>query len=191
MFIEVSGRRQGDKAWLVSSPMAAPTGVCTLRLWYHMRGSRIQDLNIWYRTYTGGPLYAVASLSGTKGDVWYKLTSTITLGKNFGRPFEVVIEGWYIKLLLYLRGLLWEAIIEARFIKLLLYFRGLFWEVIIEVRFIKLSLYFRGLLWEVIIEGRIIKLLLYFRRLLWEVTIQGRIIKLALFTPLRGRVFER
>ncbi|CAB4000024.1 MAM and LDL-receptor class A domain-containing 2 [Paramuricea clavata] len=94
MYIEVSGKRQGDKAWLVSSPMAAPSGTCTLRLWYHMKGSRIQDLNIWYRTYKGGPLYAVASKSGTMGDVWYKMTTTINLGtKNNGRPFEVIIEG--------------------------------------------------------------------------------------------------
>jgi hypothetical protein len=94
MYIEVSGKRQGDKAWLVSSPMAAPSGTCTLRLWYHMKGSRIQDLNIWYRTYKGGPLYAVASKSGTMGDVWYKMTTTINLGtKNNGRSFEVIIEG--------------------------------------------------------------------------------------------------
>ena len=95
MFIEVTGQRQGDKAWLVSSPMSAPSGICTLRVWYHMRGSRIQDLNIWYRTFKGGPLYAVASQSGTKGDVWYKITTAIDLTKNSnkGRAFEVIIEG--------------------------------------------------------------------------------------------------
>ena len=93
MYIEVTGQRQGDKAWLVSPPMAAPSGTCTLRVWYHMRGSRIQDLNIWYRTYIGGPLYSVASKSGNLGDVWHKLTTTINLGKNKGRQFEVIIEG--------------------------------------------------------------------------------------------------
>ena len=102
MFIEVTGQQQGDKAWLVSPPMAAPTGICTLRLWYHMKGSRIQDLNIWYRTYKGGPLFTVASKSGTMGDVWYKLTTSIKLKNNIGRPFEVIIEGWWKELTLQL-----------------------------------------------------------------------------------------
>lgn len=98
MFIEVTGQRQGYKAWLVSSPMSAPSGICTLRVWYHMKGSRIQDLNIWYRTFKGGSLYAVASQSGTQGDVWYKITTTIDLTKNSnkGRAFEVIIEGLWI-----------------------------------------------------------------------------------------------
>lgn len=92
MYIEVTGRKLGDKAWLVSPPMKAPSGTCTLRLWYHMKGSRIQDLNVWYRTSIGGRRYKVTSKSGNSGDIWLKLATTITLTDS-NKPFEVIIEG--------------------------------------------------------------------------------------------------
>lgn len=91
MYIEVSGKRQGAKAQLVSPTLIAHTGRCSLRLWYHMKGSDIQDLKIWYRTFIGGPLHVVDSLTGNKGDIWNKLVTTVRLGQNI--PFEVIIEG--------------------------------------------------------------------------------------------------
>ena len=91
MYTEVTGQKQGDKAWLVGPAMKTATGSCTIRLWYHMKGSRIQDLNIWYRTVSGGTLYKVASQSGTSGDVWLKMLQTFSVTAN--KPFEVILEG--------------------------------------------------------------------------------------------------
>ena len=92
MYTEVTGGRRGHTARLVSSPMKAPSGSCSLRLWYHMKGYGIQDLNIWYRTVNGGTLYKVKTLSGNSGDVWLKLVTTITL-TDPNVAFEVVLEG--------------------------------------------------------------------------------------------------
>lgn len=91
LFLETSApRKPDDRARVISSVFAPTTGQdCHIRFWYHMYGMDVAQINVYTRTYTGGPLTQVWHQNGEKGDEW--LRTKIVLQVN--QPFQVLIEG--------------------------------------------------------------------------------------------------
>ena len=100
LFLETSApRKANDTARVVSPVFAATTsGECQFRFWYHMYGYDVAFLNVYTRTFVGGPLTSIWSQKGEKGDEW--LRARIAL--NVNQPFQVLIEG--------VRGISYEGI---------------------------------------------------------------------------------
>ena len=88
MYIETSGQKFGYRARLGSPNLSA--GQCTLRMFYHMLGQHVKDLNVYMRTTSDGPLTRVANVSGNVGDNWIRQQVKLSNGKQ---PYQVVIEG--------------------------------------------------------------------------------------------------
>lgn len=87
MYIETSGQKFGDRARLGSPNLS---GQCTLRMFYHMLGQHVSDLNVYMRTTSNGPLTRLANVSGNVGDNWIRQQVNLGNGKQ---PYQVVIEG--------------------------------------------------------------------------------------------------
>lgn len=90
--MEASNQELGDKARLVSSTFTLlnnNTNGCEVRLFYHMHGTNIGNLNVYSRTAIGGVEKLLFKKSGEIGNYWeradIKLTSV--------QPFQLVIEG--------------------------------------------------------------------------------------------------
>ena len=92
MYIEATGRKEGDKARLISLPIQAlKGGNCTLRFYYHMRGKHIKDLNIYLLRENG--LEFKKSATGDYGDVWAEFV--LNLSTEYS-PFRIVFEGFML-----------------------------------------------------------------------------------------------
>ena len=88
MYIETSGKKFGDRAKLGSPNLK---GQCTLRMWYHMYGMHVNDLVVYMRNTSDGPLQRVGNLSGNVGDNWIRTELKMS---NGNQPYQIVIEGW-------------------------------------------------------------------------------------------------
>ena len=64
-------------------------GQCQFRFWYHMYGYNVAALNVYTRSFIGGPLKLVQSFTGQTGDEW--LRARIELKSQ--EPFQVLVEG--------------------------------------------------------------------------------------------------
>jgi len=89
-YIEASGKKEGDKARLISlSIRAKEGGKCSLRFYYHMFGKDVKDLNVYALT-KSGQLNPVFKASGDLGDVWQ--FANVDLSTRYD-PFKLVFEG--------------------------------------------------------------------------------------------------
>eukprot|EP00795_Rhopilema_esculentum_P012712 gene12712-3431_t len=91
MYMETSGRRQNQKARLVSILFnALKGGSCKMRMFYHMFGTHTKDLNVYVQLNGSQSYTTVYTATGNLGDKWRK--AVIDLSKQYS-PFRVVIEG--------------------------------------------------------------------------------------------------
>ncbi|XP_047128245.1 MAM and LDL-receptor class A domain-containing protein 1 isoform X1 [Hydra vulgaris] len=89
MYIEATGRKEGDKARLMSLPVQAKKGGnCTLRFFYHMTGLHVKDLNIYLLK--DNAIEFVTSANGDYGDVWTEFVVNLSTEYN---PFRIIFEG--------------------------------------------------------------------------------------------------
>ncbi|CAF1456361.1 unnamed protein product, partial [Rotaria sordida] len=91
LFLEASAPRQPNDTARVVSPVFAPTtsGECQFRFWYHMYGYDVGALNIYTRTFIGGPLTLVWNQNRERGDEWLRAKIVLKVQE----PFQVLIEG--------------------------------------------------------------------------------------------------
>lgn len=83
-------RKPNDTARIISAVFAATSSKqCQLRFWYHMYGYDVGALNVYTRTYVGGPLTKIWSQNGEKGDEWLRAKVPLSVTQ----PFQVLIEG--------------------------------------------------------------------------------------------------
>lgn len=91
MYIESSGRKQGNKARLISLPMKAkPNGQCKVIFYYHMDGMHSEALNVYVLRVAQGALTKKFSVTGTAGDMWVQ--AVLNLANETG-VFRLVFEG--------------------------------------------------------------------------------------------------
>ncbi|XP_064619815.1 MAM and LDL-receptor class A domain-containing protein 1-like isoform X2 [Lineus longissimus] len=87
MYIEVTSKRYGMKAHLVS-PEVKATGSMCLEFFYHMFGQRINALNVYIKT-EQNRTYPIWQLTGNQGNSWKPGSIAIS-----GFPkFQVIFEG--------------------------------------------------------------------------------------------------
>lgn len=84
IYIETSGRKPGQKAWLVSPIIPAKTNEC-LQFYYHMIGSDVAQLNVNIREDGTSTVKRLWNLYGSKEDKW--LEGKVPL--KFEKPSEV------------------------------------------------------------------------------------------------------
>ncbi|XP_072182118.1 MAM and LDL-receptor class A domain-containing protein 1-like [Diadema setosum] len=89
VFIEASGRRQGDYAWLLSEHFE-PTGARCMEWWYHMYGQGMGTLNVYTQTEGTEPLL-LSTVSGNQGNVWLLGKANVAATSNFWVIFEAVV----------------------------------------------------------------------------------------------------
>ena len=88
MYIESSRpQRPNDTAQLVYN-LNVPTSPCALRLWYHMYGQNIGQLNIYIRTLNQGTVL-LKSISDNQNQTWHRLEVNL----QSTTPYQVLIEG--------------------------------------------------------------------------------------------------
>ena len=84
MYIETTGRKSGDKAWLVS-PILQPKRNECLQFHYHMIGTDIGQLNVNIRGNGTTNTTRLWNLAGSRKDKWVQASVPL----NFDKPFEV------------------------------------------------------------------------------------------------------
>lgn len=90
MYIDATGKLQGQKARLASLPIIIRNGgSCNLRFFYSMYGSGIGTLNVKSRTSIGGVESNLFSRSRNRGGQWYRAVVPITNAQ----PVQLIIEG--------------------------------------------------------------------------------------------------
>ncbi|CAF4840990.1 unnamed protein product, partial [Rotaria sp. Silwood1] len=91
LFLETSAPRKPNDTARVISPVFVPTtsGECQFRFWYHMYGYDAASLNVYTRTFIGGPLTLVWNQNHEKGDEWFRAKILLKVQQ----PFQVLIEG--------------------------------------------------------------------------------------------------
>lgn len=88
MYIESSRpQRPNDTAQLVYN-LNVPTSPCALRLWYHMYGQNVGQLNIYIKTLNRGTVL-LKSISANQNQTWHRLEVSL----QSSTPYQVVIEG--------------------------------------------------------------------------------------------------
>ncbi|XP_061173555.1 MAM and LDL-receptor class A domain-containing protein 2-like [Saccostrea echinata] len=88
MYIESSRpRRANDTAQLIYN-LNVPTSPCAMRLWYHMYGQNVGQLNIYIKTLNKGTVL-LKSISSNQNQTWHRLE----VGLQSTTPYQVVIEG--------------------------------------------------------------------------------------------------
>jgi len=82
VYIEASGRRNGDFARL-TSPMVSVSQQSTkcLTFWYHMYGPHVAALNVYANTTTLGA--AIWSKNGTQGNAWKQASVDIQMSQSY------------------------------------------------------------------------------------------------------------
>jgi hypothetical protein len=91
LLLDTNLPRQPNDTARVVSPVFAPTTSqkCQFRFWYHMYGYDVAGLNVYTRTYIGGPLTRVWNQQSEQGDEWFRATVVLQVQQ----PFQILIEG--------------------------------------------------------------------------------------------------
>ncbi|XP_071479396.1 MAM and LDL-receptor class A domain-containing protein 1-like, partial [Diadema antillarum] len=91
IYTEVSNRRIGDRAKLVSIPLQATSvaNACGLRFYYHMVGGGIGELGVYTRTAINGPMSLEWSRDQPNEDAW--IFQTVDIRSN--EDFEIIFMG--------------------------------------------------------------------------------------------------
>jgi hypothetical protein len=89
MYIETTGRKPGDKAWLVSPTLQPKVNEC-LRFYYHMSGTDIGQLNVNIRESGTKNITRLWNLAGSRMKEWVQAS----LPLNFSKPSEVRLLGY-------------------------------------------------------------------------------------------------
>ena len=84
MYIETTGRKPGDKAWLVSSTLQAKSDEC-LKFHYFMKGTDIGQLNVNLRQNGTNNITRLWNLAGSRKDKWVEASVPL----KFDKPSEV------------------------------------------------------------------------------------------------------
>lgn len=91
MYMETSVGRLNYTARLVSLQFhALKGGLCKMRMFYHMYGRHVKDLNLYIERNNNGRYIPLLTATGTLGDRWYK--AVLDLSKEY-QPFRIIIEG--------------------------------------------------------------------------------------------------
>ncbi|XP_013393211.1 MAM and LDL-receptor class A domain-containing protein 1 [Lingula anatina] len=92
VYIETSGRKNGDKARLTSPGLQVlGNQYKCLSFWYHMYGAHVNSLNVYFKS--GTTLgKAIWTKKGTQGNKWIQAQVDIS-GTASGRNLQVVFEG--------------------------------------------------------------------------------------------------
>ncbi|XP_013393210.1 MAM and LDL-receptor class A domain-containing protein 2-like, partial [Lingula anatina] len=92
VYIETSGRKNGDKARLTSPGLQVlGNQYKCLSFWYHMYGAHVNSLNVYFKS--GTTLgKAIWTKKGTQGNKWIQAQVDIS-GTVSGRNLQVVFEG--------------------------------------------------------------------------------------------------
>ena len=78
VYTEASSQRPGNKARLLGPTQPATQGKC-LRFFYHMKGSGIGTLNVYYKSQN--VLHRLWTRSGQAGSLWHG--ASVTISANF------------------------------------------------------------------------------------------------------------
>ena len=88
MYIEASGRKNGDFARLTSPVVSvSQQTVKCLTFWYHMYGPHVSALNVYTKTTTLGP--AIWSKNGTQGNTWKVANVDIQINQPFSVSLQI------------------------------------------------------------------------------------------------------
>ena len=93
MYIEASGKKLNAKARMQGPKIQAkPNGTCDMKLYYHMFGRHVKELNT-YVLKDDNTMILLARLTGDSGDMWRQ--QIIDLSKQEG-VFRIILEGKFL-----------------------------------------------------------------------------------------------
>lgn len=90
IYMEASGRKFNQKAWLITKPFYRTTGKdCSMRFYSYMYGQYVNTLTVYYRIYnSGSPTKDLFTRAQEQGAYWERYEIPL----NVSQSFQIIIE---------------------------------------------------------------------------------------------------